>query len=392
MIQRGLGLVPEESTADHARLLAAVGMIGGFGGMPFVEVEATLSQAIAIASGLGEPAVLASCVMSSALAHWTWMQMAEGAEHGLEAVRLLRLAEDPWSSSTVAGFTSFYLVGAGRLAQAADLARETTALAERLGNTLGHFLAVRAAAMGDFMRTGDVAALAAFARGDLELNTDHEFPWTAHSHTYLAVAEFLAGEWPASLEQARIGADTEPPGTQAGQCLSVQIEYLAYSGERTEALALVDAAAAKMPTPGQANPWGSWALLRGAVEALHVLGEHGRAGALYDLVVECIERTGVIGDPYFDCKLLERVAGIAAHSAHRYDDAERYFRTALRQAAELPHLPEQAHTRRFFARMLLDRDGPGDRAEAATFAAEAADLYRRMGMPRHLEMVEALLK
>jgi hypothetical protein len=73
-----------------------------------------------------------------------------------------------------------------------------------------------------------------------------------------------------------------------------------------------------------------------------------------------------------------------------WDDAEAHFRTALRQAEELPHRPEQAHIRRFFARMLLERDGPGDRAEAAQLAAEAADLYRRMGMPRHLAMVESV--
>jgi hypothetical protein len=41
--------------------------------------------------------------------------------------------------------------------------------------------------------------------------------------------------------------------------------------------------------------------------------------------------------------------------------------------------------------MLLQRDAPGDRAEAAHMAAEAADRYRAMGMPRHLRMAEALL-
>lgn len=68
-----------------------------------------------------------------------------------------------------------------------------------------------------------------------------------------------------------------------------------------------------------------------------------------------------------------------------------HFRIALRQAEELPHLPEQAHTRRFFAGMLLERDGPGDRAEATRMATEAADLYRHMGMPRHVELAAGLL-
>jgi hypothetical protein len=40
--------------------------------------------------------------------------------------------------------------------------------------------------------------------------------------------------------------------------------------------------------------------------------------------------------------------------------------------------------------MLLERDEPGDRTQAARLATEAADLYRRMGMPKHLAMVKAL--
>jgi hypothetical protein len=120
-------------------------------------------------------------------------------------------------------------------------------------------------------------------------------------------------------------------------------------------------------------------------------GEHDRAAAFYDLVVECTERTRAICPNYNDMRLLERAAGIAAAAGRCWDDAEEHFRTTLRQAAGLPHLPEQAHTRRFLARMLLERDGPGDRAEAAQMAAEAADLYRRMGIPRHFELAAGLL-
>ena len=42
--------------------------------------------------------------------------------------------------------------------------------------------------------------------------------------------------------------------------------------------------------------------------------------------------------------------------------------------------------------MLLERGGPGDRAEATKMAAQAADLYRRMGMPRHVELAAGVLK
>jgi hypothetical protein len=132
-------------------------------------------------------------------------------------------------------------------------------------------------------------------------------------------------------------------------------------------------------------------MLLSAVEGLSVLGERDRAASYYDLVVECIDRTGVVCAGFHDSRLVHRSAGIAAMAGRSWDDAEAHFRTALRQAEDLPHLPEQAHTRRFFAGMLLERDGPGDRAEAIRMAAEAADLYRRMGMPHHLGMVEDLL-
>jgi len=120
------------------------------------------------------------------------------------------------------------------------------------------------------------------------------------------------------------------------------------------------------------------------------MGEYDRAGGFYDLVVDCLERTDTVCAHYNDMRLTERAAGIAATAARRWDSAEHHFRTALSQAERLPHLPEQAHTRRWYARMLLDRGGPADREEAARPATEATDLYRRMGMPRHVAMADAL--
>ena len=40
--------------------------------------------------------------------------------------------------------------------------------------------------------------------------------------------------------------------------------------------------------------------------------------------------------------------------------------------------------------MLLDRDGPGDRERALTLLDQASQLYRRLGMPRHRQMTEAV--
>ena len=41
--------------------------------------------------------------------------------------------------------------------------------------------------------------------------------------------------------------------------------------------------------------------------------------------------------------------------------------------------------------MLLDRDGPGDREKARTLLGEAIELYRTIGMPKHVEIAEKML-
>jgi hypothetical protein len=41
--------------------------------------------------------------------------------------------------------------------------------------------------------------------------------------------------------------------------------------------------------------------------------------------------------------------------------------------------------------MLIDRVAPGDREKAQTLLSEALESYERIGMPRHVEMTQALL-
>jgi hypothetical protein len=42
--------------------------------------------------------------------------------------------------------------------------------------------------------------------------------------------------------------------------------------------------------------------------------------------------------------------------------------------------------------MLLDRNAPGDREKARGLLTEAIEMYRRIGMPKHVEMAEAHLR
>ena len=91
-------------------------------------------------------------------------------------------------------------------------------------------------------------------------------------------------------------------------------------------------------------------------------------------------------------RLWQMVAGIAASCGQQWDVAQEHFETALRQADELPHKIAQPETRRWYAQMLLDRNTPGDRDKARTLLGEAVEMYRTIGMPKHLEMAERMLK
>jgi hypothetical protein len=42
--------------------------------------------------------------------------------------------------------------------------------------------------------------------------------------------------------------------------------------------------------------------------------------------------------------------------------------------------------------MLIDRDAPGDRDKARQLLTEAIAMYRQIGMPKHVEMAEAMLR
>ena len=89
--------------------------------------------------------------------------------------------------------------------------------------------------------------------------------------------------------------------------------------------------------------------------------------------------------------MTQTIAGIAAAAGRQWKAAEDHFATRSNQAEALPYLLEQAEIRRFHAMMLMDRAVPGDRERARTLLREALDSYAYIGMPRHIEMTQALL-
>ena len=132
---------------------------------------------------------------------------------------------------------------------------------------------------------------------------------------------------------------------------------------------------------GVDNLVGEWEQLLNVVEGRAILGERAAAAALYPLVAEGLG-TGAVMSRH--SRLWQMVAGIAASCGEHWDTAQEHFETALTQAHDLPHKIAQPEVRRWYAQMLLDRNTPGDRDKARTMLGEAIEMYRTIGMPKHV--------
>jgi tetratricopeptide (TPR) repeat protein len=385
---RGLAALGEQLSADRARLLGSGGMSASYAGDHRAATD-MINQAIALATELGDDAVLGHALFNECLHRWAWAKLEESVEAGRRAVELLRPSGDLFSATATLGFVTIALVHLGRLEESRQVARELAPLAERIGNYPALLQVLRGTGVADFAESGDVAQFTSFGQADREFCEKGQIPWVNMSLGWIGLAEFLRGDWEKARTTLEEGKSLEPPGALEGWSTGPLFDCLAYIGDRSAALNLLDTRSAELPRAGEPNTWGSLTFLISAIEGLVVLGERDRAAALYPVVVESIDRTRAVTGSFYDARLFERAAGMAAAAGRLWDEAENHFLEALRQAAEVPNRPEDAHTRRWYAQMLLDRGDPSDQERANELLAEAINGYERMGMIRHRELIAA---
>jgi class 3 adenylate cyclase/tetratricopeptide (TPR) repeat protein len=390
LAELGLAALGDEASADRGPLLAVSGgCVAGSG--QYEMGSQRIAEALALADDLDDAFLAGFALAWKALVHQLYMESPQTVDSALQSAEVMRAGRELWLLSFVLGFVAMFGPGAGRFADARRAAAEGGALAERLGNHASLMQCGRGMAMVDWCETGDLDALEAFAHRDKRLCEDTDMPWVSWSWSWFGTAAFLRGDWESALRHLAKAEALSPSSVINGTEWALHFEYRAHAGPHNEAMAMLEARKDQLPRLGEPNGWGSWAILFSVLEGLVVLDEQDTAAELYRLVRWCMERTGNVILVQPDCRLLERVAGMAAAAGRNWDVAETHFTTALEQAATLPHRPEQAHARRFYAAMLLKRDRPGDRDAAARLIFEAQDLYRRMGMPRHCELAAGLL-
>jgi class 3 adenylate cyclase/tetratricopeptide (TPR) repeat protein len=389
--RRGLAALGEGLSAERCRLLGNVGRTLSMSGQ-YADGSGMLAQSLAMAEEVGDQRLLAEILDHKARHHWTHAQYHEAVDAGMRAAELLRSAGDLWNLADALWATQWSLLLLGRLDEATKIGQELEPLAARLGHLFAFVIARVLRASREMMLAGDIDAWHESYRDNLELvrSIGSGYGYVSHLQKNLGLGRFWRGQWEKALQDLQDAVNLERAGFYAGASPGYLFLFKAYAGDKNGALTVLEQERQKLPRPGQPNTMGTWTMLLAAVEGLAVLNEREEAAKLYPLVGEAIDTRALLIDTAGG--LLQTVAGIAAAAGRQWEKAEEHYRTALGQAHDLPRVIEQPEVRRWYARMLIDRDAPGDREKARQLLTEAIAMYRRIGMPKHVEMAEEMLE
>jgi tetratricopeptide (TPR) repeat protein len=114
------------------------------------------------------------------------------------------------------------------------------------------------------------------------------------------------------------------------------------------------------------------------------------AAILYDLLLPYSGLNIACGD-HICCGSGAFFLGLLAATMRKYEDAQARFEQALQFDAGMGARPFVARTQDQYARMLLARDGPGDRDKALGLLTQALGTARELGMERLAGRAETLL-
>jgi class 3 adenylate cyclase len=125
--------------------------------------------------------------------------------------------------------------------------------------------------------------------------------------------------------------------------------------------------------------------LYGLADVCASLGDAERAALLYDRLLAykghyLAMETAVAGGP------TARSLGLLAAVMHRWDDAVRHFEEAIEVEKRMLAWGSLPRTQCDYARVLLDRDEPGDREKALELLGEALESSQQLGLKAWLDM------
>ncbi len=388
--RRGLAYLEGDVSANRARLLAALGQSTA-ASSGYESAYEALGEAFDIASELSDQKLEARILGARSIVNLHFFRLREAAADGLLSEKMGGAGTSPWQRALQLRVLHQTLLTLGQPEEAVRIADELEPLAMKIGQAYSVALCLSTRTWAAFGKAPDIVKLEAGFQQVSASDQKVRFSfWEVLSEAQLSVVDFIRGNWVGALAHAQASCRTDPGMSSIhGFGEGTLFRQMAYAGDRAGALAIFDQQRRSLPVSGQHNIRGSWWLLALAVEGLAILGEQSQAGQLYPLTRELVDTGAVALWPI--SRFTQTIAGIAAACARDFDAAENHFQIAMRQAESFPHRLEQTEIQRFNAMMLINRAGSGDREKARTMLGEALESYTNIGMPRHIEMTQALI-
>jgi predicted ATPase len=390
---RGLACLQADISAGRVRLLAGLAQALAGTGAYGVAHEA-LQEGLNIASQLSDPKLGARLLSVRSAINFLYFRLKEGAADALRSEQLGASEVSPWQRAIDLRILQQILVCLGSMEEALRIADELEPLARKIGQSYEVALCVSVRAWAEFAKAPDLAKLKI---GLDQVSKSDQLSWFAYweilSEVQRSLVDFFRGDWATALLHAQASCQLEVERVESstrGLGVGTLFRQMAYAGDRAGAFGILEGSLALLPVIGHQNIRGSWWMLALVIEGLVVLGEQSKAAPFYPLARELIGTGAVVLWPVF--RFTQAIAGIAAYAAHQWQAAEEHFQIAMQQAESYPYLLEQAEIRRFHAMMLQDRGAPDDREKAQMLLREAMKSYTQIGMPRHVEMTQSLLR
>jgi tetratricopeptide (TPR) repeat protein len=299
-----------------------------------------------------------------------------------------RAAGNLWGAADTERVVGYELF-CGRTAEAARRLPAAMLLANRVGH-YGAVWAIRFLRATLSLARGDLIAAEREMEEARSFGEAHQVPWTCiFNPVELGMVAFLRGNLAVAERWLSKRPEVEGQTFLSGwgdACLFAFRAESEQNAESSNARKAWTDRSWKLPLIGQPNPWGAWLALERSVIGLAWLGKKEEAAALAPLTEELL-LTGVWAS--IDLSPFRTVAGIAAACAGDWSAAEQHHLTAIHQTDTAPYRVSQPMAREWYATMLLDRNAPGDAANARGLLSEALAMYESMGMPFHAKRTAA---
>jgi class 3 adenylate cyclase/tetratricopeptide (TPR) repeat protein len=384
---RGIELLGDRSSPTRAVLVGGIANLMGLAGF-LDEAEAKFAEAVEIAGEFTDDRALGRIEWGRTVSNWSNGRLAEAVVNGRTAIEHLRRAQDVWTLVDALAWTSFPLCLGGLLIEGRQVAQEAVELGTRLGHLGGEVLGRRGVAFAAMQEFVDLVDLERQLLDDVDRLASVGSPWASNWHSWLASVLMLRGDLGTSLEHAEAAIDLEPVSAWTGLGWSAKFMNRALADELDTCRMLLSEQRGLLPEVGEAASTGRLTSLFAAAQGCAVVGLAEDAGALYARVAE---RADVLPVGVLDVALAERIAGMAAAAVGLWDQAQEHFEKARRQAEEFPNRLDRPQVLHWYGKMLVDRGHADDRDWARAMLDHALEDYRRIGMPVHAAMTEALL-